>query len=200
MFYRFASMAMACLALTACSGSEEAKKVTESTDTPVTTIATEPAEPLDIQATAKSEAQPALSVAVNTPPLDPAACPYPLAELNQTLGLNFSIVNAVDVPFAGGTQLSCQYTGEQTITLTMNKLTMQDPNLLEGMEQFLAGSLKPIPNDPDQAQWQTSDSGLNDLTLHYVRTGTSVDIRLVGVDQKDWSRMKQKLVSLRRIP
>lgn len=200
MFYRFASMAMACLALTACSGSEEAKKVTESTDTPVTTITTEPAEPLDIQATAKSEAQPALSVAVNTPPLDPAACPYPLAELNQTLGLNFSIVNAVDVPFAGGTQLSCQYTGEQTITLTMNKLTMQDPNLLEGMEQFLAGSLKPIPNDPDQAQWQTSDSGLNDLTLHYVRTGTSVDIRLVGVDQKDWSRMKQKLVSLRRIP
>lgn len=198
MFYRFASVAAVCVVLTACSGSDEAKMAKVMPNETATTAASEPVPAVATQAAPVT--QPAVSAPVNTPPIDPATCPYSLADLNQGLGLSLSIVNAVEVPFAGGTQLSCQYTGEQSATVMVNKLAMQDPKMLEGMEQFLAGSLESIPNDPDQAQWQTSDSGLHDLTLHYVRAGNSIDVRLMGVDENDWSTVKQKLVELHRVP
>lgn len=200
MSYRVALIAASCLVLAACSGSEErqtSQAPTEQASVPVT------ATPMPTSAATPvlaSEGAPANAAATNSPPTNPAACPYPVEELNQGLGLKLSIINAVEVPFAGGTQLSCQYTGEQPATVTVNKLVMQDPKMLEGMEQFLAGSLEAVPNDPDKAQWNTTDSGLNDLTLHYVRAGTSIDLRLLGVDQAEWPAMKQKLLDLRRIP
>lgn len=200
MFYRVALIATSCLVLAACSGSEDTlASKTPVEQTPIS-AATEPAPIAATTTVLASEGAPANAAATNSPPIDPATCPYSIEELNQGLGLKLSVVNAVEVPFAGGTQLSCQYTGEQPATLTVNKLVMQDPKMLEGMEQFLAGSLEAVPNDPDKAQWNTTDSGLNDLTLHYVHAGTSIDVRLLGVDQAEWPAMKQKLLGLRRIP
>lgn len=198
MFYHFALMAATCMALAACSGSDD--KPTSATKEPIPTVATETTKPAEMQSTPAVEAQPVIEAVSSNPAADPTTCPYSVDELNQALGLSLSIVNAVEVPFAGGIQLSCLYTGEQPATVTVNKLAMQDPKMLEGMEQYLAGSLEPIANDPDQAQWQTSEGGLNDLTLHYVRAGTSIDIRLMGVDQADWEAIKSKIVDLRRIP
>lgn len=178
MFHHFAFMVATCLILAACSGADE-------------------------QATSTTPAVPPHEAVAKTNSTNPAVdttCPYAVAELNQALGLSLSVVNAVEVPFAGGKQLSCLYTGEQPATLTVNQLAMQDPTILESMEQYLAASLAPIPNDPDQAQWQISDSGFNDLTLHYLRAGTSIDVRLMGIEQADLASIKAKLVDLRRIP
>lgn len=200
MSYRVALIAASCLALTACSGSEESQTSKAPTEQASASVTTTPAPASASTPVLASEGAPANAAATNNPPADPAICPYPVEELNQGLGLKLSIVNAIEVPFAGGTQLSCQYTGEQAATITVNKLVMQDPKMLEGMEQFLAGSLEAVPNDPDKAQWNLADSGLNDLTLHYVRAGTSIDVRLLGVDQTEWPSMKQKLLDLRRIP
>ncbi len=197
MFYRFAFMTFVCLALSACSGSDETKTTTANEPAPVATA--EPATPTEQPAVPIAETEPAVVAAKNAS-VDPAVCPYPMDELNQALGLSLSVVNAMEVPFAGGTQLSCLYTGEQPATVTVNKLVMEDPQMMEGMEEFLADSLEAIPNDPDKAQWQTGEDGLSDLTLHYVRAGNSVDIRLMGVDQAEWPAMKSKLVDLRRIP
>lgn len=202
MFYRVVLMVAMGLGLVACSGSEETqtpKPLAEQTANSAA-IAPVPTPTPSATPVLASEGAPANAAASNSPPVDPASCPYSVEELNQGLGLKLSIINAVEVPFAGGTQLSCQYTGEQPATITVNKLVMQDPKMLEGMEQFLAGSLEAVPNDPDKAQWNTTDSGLNDLTLHYVRAGISMDIRLLGVDQAEWPVMKQKLLGLRRIP
>lgn len=200
MFYRVALIAASCLALAACSGSEDTPTSKAPFEQPPITVNTLPAPVTASTPVLASQGAPANAAATNSPPVDPATCPYTVAELNQGLGLKLSIVNAVEVPFAGGTQLSCQYTGEQSATITVNKLVMQDPKMLEGMEQFLAGSLEAVPNDPDKAQWNTTDSGLNDLTLHYVHAGTSIDVRLLGVDQAEWPAIKQKLLGLRRIP
>lgn len=200
MSYRVALIAASCLALAACSGSEENQTLKAPTEQASAPVAATPVQAPASTPVLASEGAPANAAATNSPPADPATCPYPVEELNQGLGLKLSIVNAVEVPFAGGAQLSCQYTGEQAATITVNKLVMQDPKMLEGMEQFLAGSLEAVPNDPDKAQWNTTDSGLNDLTLHYVRAGTSIDVRLLGVDQTEWPLMKQKLLDLRRIP
>ncbi|WP_298608023.1 hypothetical protein [uncultured Thiothrix sp.] len=200
MFYRVALIAASCLALAACSGSEDTPTSKAPVEQPPITVNTLPAPVTASTRVLASQGAPANAAATNSPPVDPATCPYTVEELNQGLGLKLSIVNAVEVPFAGGTQLSCQYTGEQSATITVNKLVMQDPKMLEGMEQFLAGSLEAVPNDPDKAQWNTTDSGLNDLTLHYVHAGTSIDVRLLGVDQAEWPAMKQKLLGLRRTP
>lgn len=197
MFYRFAFMTFVCLALSACSGSDETKTTTANETAPV--AAAEPATPTEQPAVPIAETEPAVVAAKNAS-VDPAVCPYPMDELNQALGLSLSVVNAMEVPFAGGTQLSCLYTGEQPATVTVNKLAMEDPQMMEGMEEFLADSLEAIPNDPDKAQWQTGEDSLSDLTLHYVRAGNSVDIRLMGIDQAEWPAMKSKLVDLRRIP
>lgn len=197
MFYRFVSMVITCLVLTACSGADETKLSSESTNSKAVS---EPIGSVDTPTTTMKEAQPAFSAAASKTSADPATCPYQVSELSQSLGLNLSTINAVEVPFAGGTQLSCQYTSEQSATVMVNKLSMQDPKLLEGMEEFLADSLQAIPNDPDQAKWQTTNAGLNDLSLHYIRAGHSVDIRLMGVDQADWPAMREKLINLRRIP
>lgn len=200
MLYRVALIAATCLALAACSGSEEAPTSKVSIEQAPAPTSVAPVQAATPAPASSSEGAPAIAAATNSPPVDPATCPYPVEELSQGLGLKLSIVNAVEVPFAGGTQLSCQYTGEQPATITVNKLVMQDPKMLEGMEQFLAGSLEAVPNDPDKAQWNTTDSGLNDLTLHYVHAGTSIDVRLLGIDQAEWPAMKQKLLGLRRIP
>ncbi|HMT92102.1 hypothetical protein [uncultured Thiothrix sp.] len=200
MIYRVVLIAATCLALAACSGSEENQASKASTDQASTPVIDTPVPASASTPVLASEGAPANAAATNSPPTDPATCPYSVEELNQGLGLKLSIVNAVQVPFAGGTQLSCQYTGEPPATITVNKLVMQDPKMLEGMEQFLAGSLEAVPNDPDKAQWNMTDSGLNDLTLHYVRAGTSIDVRLLGVDQTEWPAMKQKLLDLRRLP
>jgi hypothetical protein len=200
MFYRFVFIAASCISLAACSGSDDTKATTSATQqATATSTVPEPAKPAEVQA-APAIAPPTTQAANPNPALDPATCPYSADELKKSLGLDLSIVNAIDVPFAGGVQLSCQYTGQGTATVMVNKLAMQDPKMLESMEQFLAGSLEPIANDPDKAQWQTSDSGLHDLTLHYVRSGASIDIRVMGVDQNDWPTLKEKLVALRRIP
>lgn len=200
MIYRVVLIAATCLVLAACSGSEESQTSKASTEQASSPVIATPVPASASTPVLASEGAPANAAATNSPPADPATCPYSVEELNQGLGLKLSIVNAVQVPFAGGTQLSCQYTGEQPATITVNTLVMQDPKMLEGMEQFLAGSLEAVPNDPDKAQWNMTDSGLNDLTLHYVRAGTSIDIRLLGVDQTEWPAMKQKLLDLRRIP
>ncbi|HPY39688.1 MAG TPA: hypothetical protein PLM98_04155 [Thiolinea sp.] len=194
MFYRLALITATCVALTACSGSDESKTATTTNQLVTPTMdTTKPAEP--------QTSPPIPTASTNKAAVDPAACSYTVAELNQALGFAFKVVNAVDVPFAGGTQLSCLYSGEQRAAVTVTQLNMQDPKMLEGMEQYLASSLKPIPNDPDQAKWQTADGGSgSDLTLHYVRAGTSIAVTLVGVDQNEWPVMQEKLVALRRIP
>ncbi|MFZ1387438.1 MAG: hypothetical protein WBP46_12700 [Thiolinea sp.] len=200
MLYRLAFITAACVALTACSGSDESKK-TEPAQAIAPVATTEAAKPAPAElSTATTPVQPAVEAVLDKAMIDPATCAYSVAELNQALGLDLSMVNAMEVPFAGGTQLSCLYTGEQPATVTVNKLLMEDPQMMQGMEEFLAGSLEPIPNDPDQAQWQTGDAGLSDLTLHYVRADNSVDIRLMGIDQAEWPVMKPKLIALRRIP
>ena len=207
MLYRYTLIAAVCLALTACSDSATTTN-NSSTTTPATEAVATNVAPVNPTAAPPAPAEnpanaSAPTEAVSLPTVDAASCPYTVEELNQALGAGLSIVNAMEAPFAGGSQLSCQYTGEQPMTVMVNKMTMQDPNLLEGMTQYLADKLEPIPNDPDQAQWNASAEDadtISDLALHYVRSGSSIDIRIVGFEPEQITELKTKLINLRRIP
>lgn len=133
-----------------------------------------------------------------------ASCPFTPAELKTALGLSFKAGSASpDLPFAGGALKSCRYEGAdgKTPMFTVNLTVMNDPTQTQGSMQALAGKTTPVPGDADGARWQTDQGDLTNPTLHYVRQGVVVELRInVGPKDPRFAALKDKLVRVRRVP
>jgi hypothetical protein len=136
----------------------------------------------------------------------PPACPYTAAELSAALGIDVNEgAAAAPMPFVGGTMLSCQYRAKRPGApwLSFNQTVMDDPAQARPDEYFkrMAGTMQPVPNDPDKAMWQGDQGDLTNATLHYARNGVLVQAR-VSIGPKDplFQTMRERLARLRRVP
>ncbi len=148
------------------------------------------------------------AISLPTPALaqNSAACPFTPAEIKQTLGLDVSAGAArPDMAFAGGKLLACRYNGADPSKpgLWLNQTVMdnaKDP-ANERSFKMMAGKLKPVPNDPDGAAWQDDQGDLTNATLHYLRNGSLVELRVtVSPRDKAFADIRAKLPKLRRLP
>lgn len=132
------------------------------------------------------------------------ACGFSVAELETTLGIKVEEGKGSEMAFSGGKQLTCTYRGRGVHSLVVTQMRMGDPAALSGSyDQFKAGTMEPIVGDQDRARWQLGQGDLTDVSLHYLRAGTSVQVRVRGVDMKkadDVDTMRKRVVKLRRLP
>ncbi|MEW5743572.1 MAG: hypothetical protein AB1938_31965 [Myxococcota bacterium] len=136
----------------------------------------------------------------------PAACAFTQAELNQALGFKVAAGKGTELPFNGGTSLSCQWAEEKgfkSVVLNRTVMTAGDPTTnREQQKKHLAGRLEAIPGDPDGAVWQVDQGDLTGVTLHYFRGNTAVEVRVSGVNMKDpaaVSAMRRGVLKLKRL-
>jgi hypothetical protein len=67
--------------------------------------------------------------------------------------------------------------------------------------KYLAGKLTPVPNDPDAAGWQDNQGDMTNATLHYLRNGTLVELRVTASQRyKNYADIRAKLPKMRRLP
>jgi hypothetical protein len=136
---------------------------------------------------------------------NPAACVFTPAELNSALGFEVVAGAGTERPFSGGSSLSCTYTepkGSRSVLVNRTVMTTGPAAVnAAASKKMLAGSLEPIPGDPDGAGWQVGQGDLTDVTLHYWRNNTGTEVRVGGVDQKNAAavaEMRKRVLTLRR--
>ncbi len=134
----------------------------------------------------------------------PAACPFQADELNKVLGLDAGAGQAQPpLKFAGGQMLGCQYPGNKRPSVRVNQTVMDKPDDPANAASFrmMAGSMKPVPGDPDSAMWQLDQGDNSNPTLHYLRKGHLVEVRvMVGKHDPQFQRYADALPKLRRVP
>jgi hypothetical protein len=131
-------------------------------------------------------------------------CPFRAAELKGALGLTLAEgTPGTALPFSGGVNLSCRYAAPKFSEpeLTVNQIAMDNPTQTNGYLDRLAGGVRKIPGDPDGAVFQEKQGDLTNATLHYIRNGTIVELRLsVRPTDTRFAQLQQQLAKLRRIP
>jgi hypothetical protein len=135
-----------------------------------------------------------------------ASCPFTAAEVKQTLGIDVKAGEAgKELPFTGGKMLSCRYNSADSFKpgLWLTQTVMDDAKNPANANsfKFLAGKLTPVPNDPDNAGWQDNQGDMTNATLHYLRNGALIELRVtVSPRDKAYADIRSKLPKMRRLP
>ncbi len=136
----------------------------------------------------------------------PAACVFTAEELSRALGFKVEAGKGTENAFSGGVSTSCRWNevkGLKSVVLNRQVMSGGDPTANRaGLRKMLAGRLEDIAGDADQAAWQVDQGDLTDVTLHYFRNDTGVEVRVSGVDKRDRravEAMRRKVLSLRRL-
>jgi hypothetical protein len=138
---------------------------------------------------------------------NPAACVFTTAELKAALGFDVDSGNGTELPFSGGTSLSCTYSeprpkGFRSVTVNRTVMTTgSSADNAKSQRAILAGRLEPIAGDPDGAGWQVGQGDLTDVTLHYWRNNVGTEVRVGGVVSKGAAAvtaMRRNVLKLRR--
>jgi len=137
---------------------------------------------------------------------NPAACVFTQAELKAALGFTVGAGHGTEVPFNGGTKLSCLWSevkGLHSVWLSRTVMTGGDPATNRAaMLKMIAGRIEPIAGDADGAGWQVGQGDVSDVTLHYFRGNAGVEVRVSGVDLKDSAAVaaaRRNLLKLKRL-
>ena len=132
------------------------------------------------------------------------SCPLTPAEINSALGLDVDAGQAQNpLIFAGGQMLICDYQGKTKPSLLLKQTVMADVNNPYNTNylKMMAGELTPVPGDPDGALWQLDQGDLSNPTLHYLRKGALVELRvMVGRHDDLFKQYVDALPKLRRFP
>ncbi|MCU0625135.1 MAG: hypothetical protein MUF21_01435 [Gemmatimonadaceae bacterium] len=149
-------------------------------------------------------AAPAVAVA------QPAAfkpCPFTPAELQAALGVSFAAGTSRPPLEAGTLKMhSCRYESKN-YTLQVTSQVYANPADARKATMILAGTLVPIPRDPDGAVYQEGQGDNTDPAVHYARNGVATELRVMGLYYTDRSKktaamvaLREKLARLRRVP
>ncbi|TAG49995.1 MAG: hypothetical protein EAZ30_01655 [Betaproteobacteria bacterium] len=134
------------------------------------------------------------------------SCPFTVAEVKQGLGIDVSAATpGKEMAFTGGKLVSCRYTNSDVTkpALWLNQTVMDDPKNPYNATSFkmMAGKLTPVPGDADGAAWQDNQGDLTNATLHYLRNGAIIELRVtVSPRDKAYADIRAKLPKLRRLP
>ena len=135
-----------------------------------------------------------------------AECPYTAAELSRALGALVKGERPNTTAFAGGKMKICEY-GEYPLSVRVERLVMDKPSAADiaSYQTMFAGKNEKIPNDADNAVWQTGQGDLEGVTLHYYRGNihTQFRVSLPAADIKTPAKvaeMRKKVLALRRLP
>jgi hypothetical protein len=131
-------------------------------------------------------------------------CPFTPAELRTALGLELQTGTAgKPLNFRGGASYRCVYAASKSGSpgLAINQTVMDDPKQTAGFLDSLAGKSRKIAGDPDGALLQEGQGDMTDASLHYIRQGSIVELRVaLRPTHAGYAEMQQKLTRLRRVP
>lgn len=135
------------------------------------------------------------------------ACPLAAADISRVLGTAVEEGKlALEIPSAEMLMRDCRYK-TKNYSIMVKTTRYSKPADAQGAMKLLAGKLKPVPNDADGAAIQDGQGDATSPTVHYVRNGVAVELRVLGIYYKDLKSreadlrdMQSKLVAIKRIP
>lgn len=137
-------------------------------------------------------------------PASLAPCPFTPEEIQAALGLTVDIGEAADMKFPGGRDVGCLYQiagGSTTFAVRQTWDPAGRAGTAQAATEKGTRTTKPIPGDPDGAQWKVSSQNDDDpqVELSYTRGKVQTRVLVHGRSFRA-PEIQSNLLKLRRVP